>query len=179
MIRIFPIAPLCCSVADYARDIKRLEMIADSACAVLRCARPDAPVLERARITEYRVDGNAWRAVPAEPVAGMQVSLTHTATGGVILSNGLVETVIEPDGTVSSLKDVQAGRELVPDGMRLGSYELLKDEPSVWDAWEIERDAFLRYETLASGCIISAETGMTRPMWLCAPNLVRAVSTLR
>ena len=83
--------------ADYARDIKRLEMIADSACAVLRCARPDAPVLERARITEYRVDGNAWRAVPAEPVAGMQVSLTHTATGGVILSNGLVETVIEPD----------------------------------------------------------------------------------
>lgn len=145
--------------ADYARDIKRLEMIADSACAVLRCARPDAPVLERARIAEYRVDGNAWRAVPAEPVAGTQVSLTHTATGGVILSNGLVETVIEPDGTVSSLKDVQAGRELVPDGMRLGSYELLKDEPSVWDAWEIERDAFLRYETLASGCIISAETG--------------------
>ncbi|MGO5068881.1 glycoside hydrolase family 38 C-terminal domain-containing protein [Bifidobacterium catenulatum] len=134
-------------------------MIADSACAVLRCARPDAPVLERARITEYRVDGNAWRAVPAEPVAGMQVSLTHTATGGVILSNGLVETVIEPDGTVSSLKDVQAGRELVPDGMKLGSYELLKDEPSVWDAWEIERDAFLRYETLTSGCIISAETG--------------------
>lgn len=145
--------------ADYACDTKRLEMIADSACAVLRCARPDAPVLERARIAEYRVDGNAWRAVSVEPVAGTQVSLTHTATGGVILSNGLVETVIEPDGTVSSLKDVQAGRELVPDGMRLGSYELLKDEPSVWDAWEIERDAFLRYETLASGCIIPRNGG--------------------
>ena len=65
--------------------------------------------------------------------------------------------VVEPDGTVSSLTDDVRGRELVAAGMRLNAYELLKDEPSVWDAWDIERDALLCHETIGGGQV----TGVT------------------
>lgn len=40
----------------------------------------------------------------------------------------------------------------------MGRYEILKDEPGVFDAWDVERDAFLCATALADGHIVSIET---------------------
>ena len=64
---------------------------------------------------------------------------------------------IEADGTVSSLIDLALRRELVPSGVRMGCYELLKDEPFHWDAWDIQRDAFLAADTLTDAMVEHVE----------------------
>ena len=156
--------------AEYQRDLKRLEDIAEEACGVLRSAYPQAEVLKQARVSEYRGDGRSWLPVAAtvhaadtsKPMAGSairpqsSVTLDHAEDGGVVLDNGLLHVVIAADGTVHSLIDLHIGRELVPSGARLGEYELLIDEPSAWDAWDIERDALLRAHAIGDGRIVSA-----------------------
>ncbi|KAB8289075.1 alpha-mannosidase [Bifidobacterium ramosum] len=132
---------------NYARDLKRLAELAEDFCAVLRKVDPTADVLSEARISQYRADGASWQVRPtsvAKTVSAAQPSTVDTlADGRVRLANGLLTAIVEPDGTVSSLVDETAGRELVPSGTRLGRYELMKDEPAVWDAWEIERESLL------------------------------------
>ena len=75
-----------------------------------------------------------------------------------MLDNGRLRVAVEPDGTVSSLVDLAAKREIVPAGTRLGRYELLKDEPYHWDAWDIQRDALLAAEGLADSSLDGVET---------------------
>ena len=90
--------------------------------------------------------------------------LTQTLDNGrVLLANGVLSVTIEADGTISSLLDEEHGRELVPAGTRLGRYELLKDEPAVWDAWEIERESLLMANAM-TGSIesVDAENGAAR-----------------
>ena len=77
--------------------------------------------------------------------------------GRVLLANGVLSVTIEADGTISSLLDEEHGRELVPAGTRLGQYELLRDEPAVWDAWEIERESLLMANAM-TGSIESVDT---------------------
>ncbi|WEV53709.1 glycoside hydrolase family 38 C-terminal domain-containing protein [Bifidobacterium sp. ESL0704] len=71
------------------------------------------------------------------------MTLERHDDGSATLSNGLLTVTVESDGTVSSMVDERTGRELVAAGARLGRYELLRDEPYQWDAWDIHRDAFL------------------------------------
>ena len=42
-------------------------------------------------------------------------------------------------------------------GTRLGRYEMLKDEPFHWDAWDIQRDAFLTANALSEASITSVD----------------------
>ena len=141
---------------DYERDLKRLAEIAEDACAVLRRANPDADLLPQATIGQYRLDGLSWTPV-SRTAEGEAVTMDRDDEGRTTVRNGLVAFVIEPDGTIASVRDEVRGRELVPAGTRLGAYELLKDEPSVYDAWEIERDALLMHRTIEGGRIVSAD----------------------
>ncbi|KFI55452.1 alpha-mannosidase [Bifidobacterium sp. UTCIF-37] len=143
---------------DYARDLARLGKIAADMCAVLRRANPDADLLPEARIAQYRADGASWRARPTVATydgTTTPVTIERTDDGAVRIGNGLIDATIDHDGAVSSLIDVAAGRELVPEGSRLGRYELMKDEPAVWDAWEIERESLLMGRGLV-GRIVAA-----------------------
>ncbi|OZG68068.1 alpha-mannosidase [Bifidobacterium eulemuris] len=141
--------------ADYARDLKRLAEIAQEACAALRASNPTADLLDEARIAQYRVDGGSWTPAAATRSADDSESVAiNRCDGRVVMDNGLLAATIEADGTVSSLVDKRRDRELVPAGMRLGVYELLHDEPSVWDAWDIERDAFLNRDVIGGGRIV-------------------------
>ena len=54
--------------------------------------------------------------------------------------------------------DLKSGREMVAKDHVMGRYEILKDEPGVFDAWDVERDAFLCATALADGHIVSIET---------------------
>ncbi len=81
-----------------------------------------------------------------DAVADESTIATTCDDGRIILDNGLLRAIIAPDGTVRSLIDLDNGHELVPDGSGIGHYELLRDEPYEWDAWDIQRDAFLSAE---------------------------------
>lgn len=150
---------------QYQRDMSRLKVLIAKAAEALKQARPDLPVAHQAAIAQYRADGTSWQVLPAaggdERSGGndgtQSVSLQRSDSGSIVLDNGLLKARIESDGSVSSLVDLQAHRELVPQGTRLGLYELLKDEPSVYDAWEIERDALLCAHAIEGGRITSAE----------------------
>ena len=143
---------------DYRRDLKRLAEIAQDMCAVLRKANPQADLLAEARISQFRNDGAAWRASRInEPTNALSVLTQTLDNGRVLLANGVLSVTIEADGTISSLLDEEHGRELVPAGTRLGRYELLKDEPAVWDAWEIERESLLMANAM-TGSIESVDT---------------------
>ena len=143
---------------DYRRDLKRLADIAQDMCAVLRKANPQADLLAEARISQFRNDGVSWRANRInEPTDALSVLTQTLDNGRVLLANGVLSVTIEADGTISSLLDEEHGRELVPAGTRLGRYELLKDEPAVWDAWEIERESLLMANAM-TGSIESVDT---------------------
>ena len=143
---------------DYRRDLKRLAEIAQDMCAVLRKANPQADLLAEARISQFRNDGASWRANRInEPTDALSVLTQTLDNGRVLLANGVLSVTIEADGTISSLFDEEHGRELVPAGTRLGRYELLKDEPAVWDAWEIERESLLMANAM-TGSIESVDT---------------------
>ncbi|PJM79622.1 alpha-mannosidase [Bifidobacterium scaligerum] len=141
---------------DYRRDIQRLQEIAEQICAVLRASHPDRDLLPSARISQYRADGGSWqvRSICSQGET-LPARVENLDDGRIRISNGALSTVIESDGGISSLIDESRGRELVPAGTRLGRYELMKDEPAVWDAWEIERESLLMAEGL-DGEIVEA-----------------------
>ena len=145
--------------ADYVRDIARLRDIAAEAGASIASARDDADMRSNAAIVPYTAkNGDSWIARTAAvgtqdddangtgAVADESTIATTCDDGRIILDNGLLRAIIAPDGTVRSLIDLDNGHELVPDGSGIGHYELLRDEPYEWDAWDIQRDAFLSAE---------------------------------
>lgn len=145
--------------ADYVRDIARLRDIAAEAGASIASARDDADMRSNAAIVPYTAkNGDLWIACTAavgtqdddangtDAVADESTIATTCDDGRIILDNGLLRAIIAPDGTVRSLIDLDNGHELVPDGSGIGYYELLRDEPYEWDAWDIQRDAFLSAE---------------------------------
>ena len=131
---------------DYRRDIGRLRLIGQEAADVVAGAQDGAGRVPSALISPMDADGgNAWRAVsPSAKAGGPKAGVQVVADGqGYTLDNGLVRARVGNDGTVRSLLDAVSGRELIPRGAAMGGYELLKDEPAMWDAWDLERDALL------------------------------------
>ena len=149
--------------AEYARDLARLREIIGQAGAAIAAAEPtDAPVAD-AVVTPYSREAcEAWSvrsAIGSGAAGGTEAPVAVSHEGEqTVLDNGRLRVAVEPDGTVSSLVDLAAKREIVPAGTRLGRYELLKDEPYHWDAWDIQRDALLAAEGLADSSLDGVET---------------------
>lgn len=89
----------------------------------------------------------------SSPMQSEKLSVERTADGMLHISGGLLDATIAADGSITSLIDVTHQRELVAQGYHLGTYEMLKDEPTEWDAWNIDRDAFLREVQISGGTI--------------------------
>ena len=66
----------------------------------------------------------------------------------VVLDNGRVRAVVGADGHVRSLVDCATGRETVPPGGSFGALHLHPDDPTVFDAWNLDRSAFDRYDVV-------------------------------
>lgn len=148
---------------EYARDIARLNEIALEAGRAIAAVEPDDATITDAVIAPYsRQACEAWVVRPASSraeagTASMaRVAVTHDGDA-IVLDNGQLHVRIEADGTVSSIVDQRTNRELVPAGTRLGRYEMLKDEPFHWDAWDIQRDAFLTANALSEASITSVD----------------------
>ena len=148
---------------EYARDVARLNEIALEAGRAIAVVEPDDATITDAVIAPYsRQACEAWVVRPASSraeagTASMaRVAVTHDGDT-IVLDNGRLHVRIEADGTVSSIVDQRTNRELVPAGTRLGRYEMLKDEPFHWDAWDIQRDAFLTANALSEASITSVD----------------------
>ena len=148
---------------EYARDVARLNEIALEAGRAIAAVEPDDATITDAVIAPYsRQACEAWVVRPASSraeagTASMaRVTVTHDGDA-IVLDNGQLHVRIEADGTVSSIVDQRTNRELVPAGTRLGRYEMLKDEPFHWDAWDIQRDAFLTANALSEASITSVD----------------------
>ncbi|HEY9329555.1 MAG TPA: glycoside hydrolase family 38 C-terminal domain-containing protein [Streptomyces sp.] len=105
--------------ATYARIDAEARALAEAAEAVT-AAGPEDP--------EPSVSGPTHRAVRVDE-AGRTIESEHVALR------------FDEDGTVVSWTDRATGREIVPAGARLGLLRLLRDQPVVWDAWDVDRGA--------------------------------------
>ena len=59
---------------------------------------------------------------------------------GWLLDNGLLRVRVDADGTIRSIVDVAHGeREVVTPGGGANVFELFRDTPNQWDAWDLDR----------------------------------------
>lgn len=65
---------------------------------------------------------------------------------GFVLDNGVVHAVIDARGLIISLVEVASGREIVPEGQAAGLFQLFRDTPTQWDAWDID-ETYRRHVT--------------------------------
>ncbi|MDQ1111323.1 alpha-mannosidase [Microbacterium testaceum] len=79
-------------------------------------------------------------AVPAGDVA------PRPAGEGFVLDNGLVRVVVDGRGLITSMIEVASGREAVPAGESAGLFEVFRDTPTQWDAWDID-ETYRRHVT--------------------------------
>ncbi|MEK0306842.1 alpha-mannosidase [Bifidobacterium favimelis] len=130
---------------DYRRDIARLRQIGQEAAGALAEAAPSPGLVAGAIVNPMGGEKGDWEVVEADPMPleAAAVSLVGRPDGSYTLDNGLIRAAIGSDGEVHSLVDARSGRDLVPAGSSMGGYELLRDEPAMWDAWDLERDALL------------------------------------
>ena len=146
---------------EYARDIARLRDIAAAAGQAVKEAEPGIATVKDAVIAPYASNPQYSWAVRDGGGTAVEESVIPVSVerdgNAIILDNGRLRVRIEADGTVSSLIDLAVRRELVPSGVRMGRYELLKDEPFHWDAWDIQRDAFLAADTLTDAMVEHVE----------------------
>ena len=147
--------------AEYARDLARLRDIAAAAGQAVKEAEPGIATVKHAVIAPYASNPQYSWAVRDGGGTAVEESVIPVSVerdgNAIILDNGRLRVRIESDGTVSSLIDLALRRELVPSGVRMGRYELLKDEPFHWDAWDIQRDAFLAADTLTDAMVEHVE----------------------
>jgi alpha-mannosidase len=74
-------------------------------------------------------------AIPAGDGPPVRVS---RGPGRTVLDNGLVRVVLDAGGLLSSVRDLPAGREVIPPGARANLLQLHRDLPNRWDAWDID-----------------------------------------
>ena len=124
----------------YARLLERAGALVDAALATL-AGQGDQEL-------EFNAAPHARNGVPAlgagSPVAedGPAVTVEHDADG-VWLDNGHLRVHVAADGTVDAVRDLQAGRDVLPAGAAANVLQLHPDLPNRFDAWDI--DAFYRH----------------------------------
>ncbi|KAG7087583.1 hypothetical protein E1B28_013537 [Marasmius oreades] len=69
-------------------------------------------------------------------VGVLHASVFSNGTDHFVLRNSSVQMTIS-GGRISSLVDVQLGRELIEDG-KSGGLVIFEDRPNYWDAWDVE-----------------------------------------
>jgi alpha-mannosidase len=90
-------------------------------------------------------------AGPGDPVA------VETSAGGTTLDNGLLRVTVSPEGLVTSVLDLAAGRELLAGPANL--LQLHPDTPNRFDAWDVEAYATRRVTSLDGAAAVSVHEG--------------------
>ncbi|GHH87708.1 alpha-mannosidase [Streptomyces capitiformicae] len=137
--------------AEYARVAKELEELTAAAVAALGAG--DTRVFntsprDRAEVVRTPADALAYVQVPANGSAPLTpTEPPHPVTvSGRVLDNGLVRVEIAEDGTLASVRDLKADREVLGDKGNL--LRLHTDLPNYWDAWDVDKHYKNRYTDL-------------------------------
>lgn len=80
------------------------------------------------------IDGKRPRAVQAYAQA---VSVEETS-GEIVLDNGIVRVALDSQGLLSSVWDHREDREVISRGQRGNVFQLHRDYPNNWDAWDVD-----------------------------------------
>ncbi|WP_329415329.1 glycosyl hydrolase-related protein [Streptomyces sp. NBC_00704] len=146
--------------AEYARVAEELETLTAEAVAALGPGRPGEPQPDasprvfntspyaRAEVMRTPQGRPVFVQAPANgsaPLHGARPPHPVTVSGRV-LDNGLVRVEVAEDGTLSSVYDLRAGREVLADAGNL--LRLHTDLPNCWDAWDIDKHYRNRYTDL-------------------------------
>ena len=139
------------AVANYARVAQDLErLIADSLTA-LGSSTEGAMLVNS---SPFAVAGIPAMGSAAAPVVTDDVDLTSDPTG-ITLSNGQVLVHIDLDGRFDSIIDVTSGRQVLPEGTTGNEFQLFRDTPTQWDAWDIDKE--YAASRLSAGTVDSIE----------------------
>ncbi|GHD23819.1 alpha-mannosidase [Streptomyces galbus] len=132
--------------AEYARVAGELEALTAEAVAALGAGGPrvfNTSPYDRTEVIRTPDGAPAYVAVPAGGSAPLTDAapprpVTVTVTdGGPVLDNGFVRVRVADDGTLASVYDLRAGREVLAEAGNL--LRLHTDLPNHWDAWDIDK----------------------------------------
>ncbi|MBB3159057.1 alpha-mannosidase [Microbacterium proteolyticum] len=90
-----------------------------------------------------RAGAPALAIAPATPEADVAPRVEGE---GFVLDNGIVRAEIDGRGLIVSLVDLASAREVVPAGRTAGLFEVFRDTPTQWDAWDID-ETYRRHAT--------------------------------
>lgn len=144
--------------AEYARVARELTELTAEAVAALGAGGPRAfntSPYDRAEVLRTAEGAPVYVKVPASgsaPLAGAEPPQPVTVNGHV-LDNGLVRVEVADDGTLSSVLDLRAGREVLAEPGNL--LRLHTDLPNYWDAWDIDKHYKNRYTDLLDASSIT------------------------
>ncbi|PWI14164.1 alpha-mannosidase [Streptomyces sp. Act143] len=137
--------------AEYARVAAELEELTAEAVAALGGGAPrvfNTSPYDRAEVVRTAEGALAYVAVPANGSAALAPSAPDrgVTVEGRVLDNGLVRVEVAEDGTLASVFDLRAQREVLADQGNL--LRLHTDLPNYWDAWDIDKHYRNRYVDL-------------------------------
>ncbi|MFC9910241.1 alpha-mannosidase [Streptomyces sp. NPDC059862] len=137
--------------AEYARVAGELEAVTGEALAALGTGEARAfntSPFDRAEVVR-RADGETTVVnVPANGSAPLGNALTQdmVVVTDRVIDNGLVRVELADDGTLASVRDLRAQREVLAGKGNL--LRLHTDLPNYWDAWDIDKHYKNRYTDL-------------------------------
>ncbi|MGV9498642.1 alpha-mannosidase [Streptomyces sp. NPDC003642] len=137
--------------AEYARVAEELHALTAEAVAALGAGGPrvfNAGPCDRAEVIRTADGTPLYVEVPASGSAPLTpAEPPHPVTvDGRTLANGLVRVEVAEDGTLASVYDLRAGREVLAEPGNL--LRLHTDLPNYWDAWDIDKHYRNRYTDL-------------------------------
>ncbi|MGW9031160.1 alpha-mannosidase [Streptomyces sp. NPDC055722] len=137
--------------AEYARVAGELaELTADAVAALGPGATRvfNTSPYDRAEVLRTAEGAPAYVVVPAGGSAPLTAAEPPkpVVAGGRVLDNGLVRVEVAEDGTLSSVRDLRADREVLAGRGNL--LRLHTDLPNHWDAWDIDKHYKKRYTDL-------------------------------
>ncbi|MFC9932167.1 alpha-mannosidase [Streptomyces sp. NPDC127190] len=137
--------------AEYARVAAELETLTAEAIAALGPGAPhvfNTSPRDRAEVIRTADGAPVYVRVPANGSAPLTAAEPpHPVTvRGNVLDNGIVRVRVAADGTLSSVYDLRAGREVLAGPGNL--LRLHTDLPNHWDAWDIDQHYRNRYTDL-------------------------------
>ncbi|MEU1294542.1 glycoside hydrolase family 38 C-terminal domain-containing protein [Streptomyces sp. NPDC005840] len=137
--------------AEYARVAEELETLTAEAVAALGTGATrvfNTSPRDRAEVVRAPGGELAYVEVPAggsAPLEDAQPVEPVTVTGRV-LDNGIVRVEVAEDGTLASVRDLRADREVLAGQGNL--LRLHTDLPNYWDAWDVDKHYRNRYTDL-------------------------------
>ncbi|MGW5612376.1 alpha-mannosidase [Streptomyces sp. NPDC003877] len=137
--------------AEYARVAEELRALTAEAVTALGAGGPrvfNAGPCDRAEVIRAADGAPVYVEVPANgsaPLTGTEPPQPVTVDGRT-LDNGLVRVEVAEDGTLASVYDLRARREVLAEPGNL--LRLHTDLPNYWDAWDIDKHYRNRYTDL-------------------------------